>query len=298
MRWAIAVHGGAGDWARADEDAALTGVRLAVEAAAQCLAADGSALAAVVAAVTLLEDDPLFNAGTGSVLNRDGQAELDASVMDGSTLMCGGVGAIRDVRNPVQVAQRVMQATPHVLLVGDGARAFARDQGFAEYDPVTQRARMRWRAASRPPAAAKRVAPGTVGAVALDSAGRFAAATSTGGVMLKLPGRVGDSPIPGAGNYANGVAACSATGRGELMLRTLAAKALCDRVARGEGVRAAVDAQFEVMQRAVGSDCGFLLLSRDAVAAGHRTAAMPHAWQCDDDPRAFVAMRVASRHAR
>lgn len=292
MRWAIAVHGGAGDWARADEGAALTGVRLAVEAAAPGLAAGGSALAAVVAAVTLLEDDPLFNAGTGSVLNRDGEAELDASVMDGSTLTSGGVGAIRHVRNPVQVALRVLQATPHVLLVGQGARDFARSQGFGEHDPVTERARLRWRAAARPQAAAKRAAPGTVGAVALDSAGRFAAATSTGGVMLKLPGRVGDSPIPGAGNYADRVAACSATGRGELMMRTLAAKALCDRVARGEGVRGALDAQFDAMQRTVGSDCGFILLSRDGVAAGHRTAAMPHAWQSDDDLRAFVAMRV------
>lgn len=293
MQWAIGVHGGAGEWARSDEGAALVGVRLAVEAAAPGLAAGGSALAAVVAAVSLLEDDPLFNAGTGSVLNLDGEAELDASVMDGSTLASGGVGAIRHVRNPVQVALRVMQATPHALLVGQGARDFARSQGFGEHDPVTERARLRWRAALRSQAAAKRASPGTVGAVALDSAGRFAAATSTGGVILKLPGRVGDSPIPGAGNYADSIAACSATGRGELMMRTLAAKALCDRVARGERLTAALDAQFDAMQRTVGSDCGFILISRDAIAAAHRTAAMPHAWQCDDDLRAFVAMRVS-----
>lgn len=292
MRWAIAVHGGAGDWARADESGALVGVRLAVEAGARALAAGGSALDAVVSAVTLLEDDPLFNAGTGSVLNRDGEAELDASVMDGRTLMSGGVGAIRHVRNPVQVALRVMQATPHVLLVGEGARAFARSQGFGEHDPVTERARLRWRAAARAPSATKGAAPGTVGAIALDLDGGFAAATSTGGMLLKLPGRVGDSPIPGAGNYANGVAACSATGRGELMLCTLAAKALCDRVERGEPVVAALDAQFAAMRSSVGDDCGFILMSRDGLVAGHRTAAMPHGWQCDDDLRAFVAMRV------
>src|SRR6185436_13990724 len=133
---------------------------------------------AACAAVVVLEDDPQFNAGTGAVLNRDGEAELDASVMAGNDLRCGGVAAIMRVRNPVLVARRVMEDTPHVLLAGSGALAFARAAGFGDYDPVTREARERHAQA------------GTVGAVARDASGAFAAATSTGGMDMKLPGRV------------------------------------------------------------------------------------------------------------
>lgn len=286
MQWAIAVHGGAGDWPAEDEAAALRGVRDATMLAASMLAAGGSALDAVVAAVSCLEDDALFNAGTGCVLNRDGEAELDASVMKGDTLSCGGVAALRRVRNPVQVARRVMERTPHVLLAGAGALAFARSEGFPDHDPVTARSRARW--ANRRDAGM----PGTVGAVALDRSGCFAAATSTGGVQMKLPGRVGDSPIPGAGNYANDAAACSATGKGELMMRVLAAKALCDRVVQGESAGRAVAAQLDAMQRTIGSDCGFILVTHTGVGIGHRTRSMPHGWQTDADAQAQVRMHA------
>jgi beta-aspartyl-peptidase (threonine type) len=280
------VHGGAGEWRAEDEAAAITGLRLAVGDAMQQLAAGGNALDVVVAAVAALEDDPLFNAGTGAVLNLDGEAELDASVMSGHDLRCGAVAALRRVRNPVLVARRVMDRTAHVLLAGEGALRFARSEGFEDYDPITQRARDAWlrrRSAS----------PGTVGALALDRAGRLAAATSTGGVSLKLPGRVGDSPIPGAGNYANAAAACSATGQGELMMRVLAAKELCDRVARGEHPQTAAEALLREMAAGVGADGGFILLSRDGqLGIAHATVTMPHAWWREGEPAATAHMRV------
>jgi|SRR5581483_2821656 len=293
MGWVVLVHGGAGQWSTQDETQALSGVRAAVDRAVQVLARGASALDAAVSAVVALEDHPMFNAGTGCVLNRDGEAEMDASVMSGETLRCGGVAAIRRVRNPVRVAQAVMEKTPHVLLAGEGAQRFAREQGFEDYDPVTPRARERWRdrkAANAP--------PGTVGAVVLDTAGRLAAATSTGGVALKLPGRVGDSPIPGAGNYADAFAACSATGHGELMMRMLATKALCDRVAGGHSPQDAVDRQLAEMARAVGSECGFILVARDGrIGVGHGTASMPHAWRDEADQETQARMRVQRRSA-
>jgi len=271
--YAIAVHGGCGRWDGRDTRAALRGVRAAVEAARRILAGGGSAVDAVCAAVVVLEDDPLFNAGTGSTLNRDGEAEMDASVMAGERFLCGGVAAIRRVRNPVLVARRVMEETSHVLLAGRGATAFARSQGFRDYDPVTRESRRRFRGAT---AAAAR--GGTVGAVALDGEGRLAAATSTGGTALKFPGRVGDSPIPGAGNYATPLAAASATGRGELILRHAVTKSLCDRVAAG---RTAGRAAWETLQRLPlerGASVGAIALDRLArVGVAIRGGAMPHA---------------------
>ena len=292
MGWAILVHGGAGEWRAQDEAAAVAGVGLAAGSAMQRLAAGGSALDAAVAAVVALEDNALFNAGTGAVLNRDGEAELDASVMSGHDLRCGAVAALRRVRNPVLVARRVMDRTAHVMLAGEGALRFARSEGFEDYDPVTQRARDAWLRRTS-------ASPGTVGAVALDAAGRLAAATSTGGVSLKLPGRVGDSPIAGAGNYANAAAACSATGQGELMMRVLAAKDLCDRVARGDHPQAAADALLREMAAGVGADGGFILLSRDGeLGIAHASATMPHAWWREGDPAPTARMRMRAVGSR
>ena len=285
MQWAILVHGGAGEWQPQDEAAAVAGVTAAVRIAAAGLAAGGSALDAAVAAVVALEDDALFNAGTGAALNRDGDAELDASVMSSADLRAGSVGALRRVRNPVLVARRVMERSAHVMLVGEGALRFARAEGFPDYDPVTQRARDAW-------LRRRALAGGTVGAVVLDRNGDLAAATSTGGVTLKLPGRIGDSPIPGAGNYANAAAACSATGHGELMMRVVAAKDLCDRVARGDHPQAAVEALLREMAARVGTEAGFILLSHDGeLGIGHGTASMPHAWWRESEPEPSAWMR-------
>ena len=184
MQWAILVHGGAGEWQPQDEAAAVAGVAVAVRSAAAGLAAGDSALDAAVAAVVVLEENPLFNAGTGAALNRDGEVEMDASVMCGHDLRCGAVAALRRVRNPVLVARCVMERTPHVMLAGEGALRFARAEGFADYDPLTRRARDAWLRKRTMPA-------GTVGAVALDRRGHLAAATSTGGVTLEAAGAGG-----------------------------------------------------------------------------------------------------------
>jgi len=261
-------------------------VRAAVAAARRVLADGGQALDAVCAAVVVLEDDALFNAGTGCVLNREGAAEMDAAVMTGENLRCGGVAAITRVRNPVLVARQVMEATPHVLLTGAGATAFARAHGFSDYDPKTRESlrRFRLRAAV--------ASPGTVGAVALDLHGQFAAATSTGGVSLKLPGRVGDTPIPGAGNYATAHAAASATGTGELMMRTLATKSVCDLVAAGRTAQHAALAAIRALPAQAGESGGMIALdARGRVGIAMRGGVMPHAWCSDRVPRVAARLR-------
>lgn len=277
MGYAVVVHGGAGVWEADSHAAAVTGVRAAAELAWDILARTGSALDAVVAAVVRLEDDPLYNAGTGSCLNLEGEVEMDAQVMDGQELRAGAVAALARVRNPVLVARKVMEETGNVLLAGAGARRFARAMGFGDYDPVTERARDRWlqRLDER---------GGTVGAVALDGKGRLAAAASTGGRALKLPGRVGDTPVPGAGNYATACAAASATGHGELMLRTLATRGVCDWIERGLGAQAAAEKVLEEMADTVGSEAGIIAVDRHGgVGVAHRTAHMPFASMCEGD---------------
>ena len=292
FRYAIVVHGGCGRWERADTAAALRGVRAAARVGRQVLADHGSALDAVCAAVVALEDDPLFNAGTGSTLNRDGEVEMDASVMVGSDLRCGGVAAIRRVRNPVLVARVVMEATRHALLAGAGAVAFARERGFRDYEPITRESRERYRRALQ----AGRIAGGnTVGAVALDTGGTLAAATSTGGTALKLPGRVGDSPISGAGNHATRRAAASATGHGELMMRTLATKSLCDLVAAGSGARAAAERVVAALPMETAESAGLIALDHAArIGVAMRGGIMPHAWFASDDGHLRARMRVAA----
>jgi L-asparaginase / beta-aspartyl-peptidase len=226
MNPSIIVHGGAGDWSPEDDrEVALAGCRAAARAGFEILRRGGAALDAAIAAVVLLEDDPWFNAGTGSALTVDGDVECDASVMCGDG-RAGAVGALRDAKNPILVARLVMERTPHVLLVGAGATALAAENGMAALPPdalCTARMRAKWRAAL-----ARREAPasgGTVGCVAYDEAGRVAAATSTGGMMLKRQGRVGDSAVIGAGTYADdGAGAASCTGAGEAFIKAAAAK--------------------------------------------------------------------------
>jgi L-asparaginase / beta-aspartyl-peptidase len=223
----VLVHGGAGDW-REGTDEALDACRQAAEAGREALIG-GSALDAVLAAVRVLEDAPILNAGTGAVLTRDGTLELDACVMDGSTLTSGAVAALSAFRHPIDVAKAVLDDGRYHLLVAEGAARFATDRGFSPVDPqrmitTKQRAELaRGDGTTR--------AGNTVGAVALDRDGRLAAATSTGGLSGTLAGRVGDSPIVGAGTYANGQAACSCTGDGEAFARACAAFWAVERVA-------------------------------------------------------------------
>jgi beta-aspartyl-peptidase (threonine type) len=198
---------------------------------------------------------------------------MDASVMTGHDLGFGAVAAIRRVRNPVLVARRVMERSGHAFLVAQGAVRFARAQGFDDYDPITPEARTAFRRARA------ELRLGTVGAVALDGEGRLAAATSTGGTLLKLPGRVGDTPLPGAGTYATRDAAASATGKGELTMRVLAAKSICDLVAAGIPVQEALRRVLDAMRNTVGGDAGFIAVGRDgSIGIDHGTPHMASAW--------------------
>lgn len=231
----IAVHGGAGTILRSDltpekETAYREALLAAVEAGALILDKDGSALDAVEAAVRSLEDCSLFNAGKGSVFTSEGTHEMDASIMDGGTLEAGAVGMVKGVRNPITLARKVLQGSKHVLLCGPGAEQFAREMNIPFEDPAYfyDEARYRqWQGVLK----ANQVALdhnsnkfGTVGAVACDRAGHLAAATSTGGLTNKKYGRVGDSPLIGAGTYANDrTCAISATGYGEFFMRGVVA---------------------------------------------------------------------------
>lgn len=216
------------------------GYRVGLEAARDAgyavLERGGSSLDAVTAAIRIMEDDPQFNAGRGAVLNHDGVAELDASIMEGRTLRAGAVAAVRHVKNPIELARRVMEKTPHVMLVATGAEEFALEQGITLVPNSYFRTETRIRQLEHALTAANDVPPigatGTVGAVALDADGNLAAATSTGGLTNKLAGRVGDSPIIGAGTYANNAScAVSATGDGEFFIRSVVAHDVCALVA-------------------------------------------------------------------
>ncbi|KQN25365.1 asparaginase [Sphingomonas sp. Leaf33] len=268
--WTLVVHGGAGILPRgqltAEQDAtARAGLNAALDAGQAVLAAGGHALDAVEAAVRVLEDDPAFNAGRGAVFTYEGTQELDAAIMDGRTRAAGAVAGVTATKNPVTLARRVMEASPHVLLTGTGADAFSRDQGVEQADPGwfalperrEQLARMKADSATGFDVDMKY---GTVGAVACDTHGHVAAATSTGGVTGKRWGRVGDSPLIGAGTYADDRAgAVSATGSGEFFIREGVAHEICARVRfLGETLQAAGD---HVMAdvRAMGGTGGIIL---------------------------------------
>jgi len=260
MQPILLVHGGAGR--RSLELAAETdaGCARAANAGWAVLSAGGAALEAVLAAVEVLEDDPLFNAGVGACLTAGGVVEMDASVMDGATRLGAGVAGLVTVRHPIRLAAALLRDGRHVLLAGAGAEAFARRVGLATAPPeafVSARQRQRWstsRGGDR----------GTVGAVAVDHAGRLAAATSTGGVSGKLAGRIGDSAVLGAGTYADGAAgAASATGPGEAILVAGLAKAAVDALRGGrDPARVAAEQVADLARRPGGAGAGLILVDR------------------------------------
>jgi beta-aspartyl-peptidase (threonine type) len=243
--FAIAIHGGAGTLPRAEMSAEAearyrSGLKEAIDAGFAILQDGGSSLDAVTRAVVLLEDNPLFNAGKGAVFTLDGRNELDASIMDGSTLNAGAVCGVTRIRNPVELARAVMEKSAHVMLAGAGAEEFASDQGFAFvpqsyfYTPERWRQLERIRGGDADLSALTISHVGTVGAVALDDRGRLAAATSTGGMTGKRYQRIGDSPIIGAGTYADDRScAVSATGHGEVFIRLAVAHDICARMRFG-----------------------------------------------------------------
>jgi len=282
---AIVIHGGAGVIERskmtpAREASYRNGLAAALDAGYAVLERGGSSLDAVTAAVRTMEDDPQFNAGRGAVLNQDGDAELDAAIMGGAGPRAGAVAAVRHVKNPIELARLVMEKSPHVLLVADGAEDFALEQGVAlvprEYFRTEQREHeleeARRAEAARPagtPTTHARAlsgenSRGTVGAVALDRDGNLAAATSTGGLTNKHTGRVGDTPLIGAGTYAsNDCCAVSGTGQGEYYIRQVVAYDVCALVRyRHMGLAQAVHEVVQVKLRHSGGEGGVIALDR------------------------------------
>jgi len=244
LDWAIAIHGGAGSLGSdaPDEvrDGFLKGLETALAAGRDLLAGGASSLDAVEQVIVILEDDARFNAGRGAVFNAAGEHELDASIMDGATLACGGVAGVRTVKNPIRLARAVMERTRHVLLAGPGAEAFADEAGVERVEPDYFDTEDRRRSLERRLEESEK---GTVGVVALDRNGNLAAGTSTGGLTAKMDGRVGDSPIIGAGTYAdNRRCAVSGTGTGEEYIRHSVAYSIGALMEyRGLSLEAAVD---------------------------------------------------------
>ncbi len=268
---AFAVHGGAGALpparvARKLEARYRAGLEAALAAGYEILDAGGSSLDAVTAGVRVLEDDSLFNAGRGAALARDGSAELDAAIMDGKGRRAGAVASVRHVKNPVELARRVMEKSRHVLITGVGAEEFALEEGIAlvpnHYFHTPERKEQLDRALAGVTSSELIPPQGTVGAVALDQHGNLAAATSTGGMTAKRQGRVGDSPLIGAGTYAkNGVCAVSATGHGEYFIRAVAAYHVCCGVEyRGLTLQQAVDDLLRVQIGPLGGDGGVIAI--------------------------------------
>ena len=298
-KWAIVLHGGAGVIERksmsAEMDAAYrAGLQTALRAGADVLARGGSSLDAVEAAIRIMEDDPLFNAGRGAVFTADGRNELDAAIMDGATLKAGAVAEVTRTRHPISLARAVMDKSKHVMLTGPGADAFSKAYGLEQADPSFFFTERRWqslikqlkeegrpippRPAGAPPPPAvpltmneppKAHQFGTVGVVALDAAGNIAAGTSTGGTQAKQWGRVGDSPIIGAGTYAsNQSCAVSATGTGEYFIRLTVAREVCALVEyKGMRLQDAVDKVIHGEVSGLGGDGGVIAITRDGQLA-------------------------------
>jgi L-asparaginase / beta-aspartyl-peptidase len=298
-RWAIVVHGGAGVIERASmkpetEAAYRASMKQATEAGAKVLDSGGSALDAIEATIQMLEDDPLFNAGRGAVFTAEGRNELDAAIMDGSNQKAGAVAGVTRTRHPISLARAVMDKSPHVMLVGTGADSFAASVGLEEVDPSFFFTERRWqslvnqlkkegkpippRPAGAPPAPTAPVAEiespaahkyGTVGVVALDRKGNIAAGTSTGGTQAKQWGRVGDSPIIGAGTYANNQScAVSGTGTGEYFIRLGVAREVCNLVYfKGMGLQQAADQVIHKELDAMHGDGGLIAITPDGQLA-------------------------------
>lgn len=273
MKFGMVIHGGAGTIERSTmtpekEQAYRTALEQSLKAGYAILERGGSSLDAVEAAIHVLEDNPLFNAGKGAVFTHEGTNELDSSIMDGKTLAAGAVAGVKHIRNPISVARMVMEKSPHVMLTGEGAEAFAKEMGVTLVDAKYFYTEERWQELQKKK---KSTAPkndqdrhGTVGAVALDKAGNLAAGTSTGGTTNKQFGRVGDSPIIGAGTYANNeTCAVSCTGDGEYFIRAAVAHTVSDLMQyKGMPVQEAAETALENAKK-LGGTGGLIALDKD-----------------------------------
>lgn len=298
----LLVHGGAWDIPADQLEAHEQGVFNALQEGWKLLERGGSAVDAVAAAVTTLEDDPAFDAGRGSFLTRDGRVQLDALIMDGATLRAGGVACVERIRNPIQAARLVLDKSPHVYFVGPGAEDFAQSHGMPLIDNselVLDRERIRLaeaqarEAAGAPdrtfsgPEGSRLDSHDTVGAVALDCEGRLAAATSTGGTLNKAPGRVGDSSLIGCGCYAdNASAAVSLTGWGEPIMKLVLGKWATDRVLSGGSPEQVAPDAINYLFRRLGGHGGIILLAPDGrYGFAHNTPRMAWGVHTTEGPR-------------
>ena len=274
----IIVHGGAGPIKDDSLAARLEGCKAAALAGWAILQQGGAALDAVEAAVVGLEDNPLFNAGTGSTLNSLGKIEMDAAIMEGHSLRAGAVAAVSGVKNPINLARRVLEDGRYILLAGEGALLFARQIGFPECVPeslLVESEKKRWQSKH-----------GTVGAVAFDSAGKLAVATSTGGIFNKLPGRVGDSPLIGCGTYADDYGAASCTGQGEAIMRLVLAKSAVDFLHEADDIEAQTAARMAIahLEERLQSTGGIILIDRSGnIGYARNTSHMPVGWVLSGD---------------
>jgi len=296
--WSLAIHGGAGVIERGDltpdkESAYRASLHAALAAGSKVLGSGGSSLDAVEAAIRVLEDDPMFNAGRGAVFTAEGRNELDASIMDGASRKAGAVAGVTRTRNPISLARAVMEKSPHVMLAREGADQFSVEQGLPQVDPAYFRTEQRWQqlldwrrdnAKLLDPTHSR----GTVGAVAIDVNGHVAAGTSTGGMTGKRWGRIGDSPVIGAGTYAaDGNCAVSATGSGEYFIRTSVARQICDRIAwHGQDAKAAATDTIADMG-SIGGDGGVIVLDGQGnIAFAMNSSGMYRGWVTSTTPAA------------
>jgi L-asparaginase / beta-aspartyl-peptidase len=290
----LVVHGGAGDWPAPLHKAALAGVRKAADTGFEVLREKGSALDAVEVAVASMEDNPIFNAGTGSTLNLLGQIETDAAIMEGRTLRGGGVALLRNIRNPIKAARIVMEQTNHVLMAGSAAQKLALASGLHKANLRVPRRVQAWKEGLRQLRSSRKRSSNktlqifmgkrfdTVGALAMDVKSDLAAGDSTGGVSLKLPGRIGDSPILGAGLYAdNRSGAATTTGIGEQAMRLVLSKTACD-LMRLETGPVAATRTIRLATKIVGIGIGILTLDRKGrYGVAHNTRNLCWAMRAD-----------------
>jgi beta-aspartyl-peptidase (threonine type) len=297
----LVVHGGA--WAMPDDvvEAHVTGVQKAVAEGWRVLERGGKALDAVEAAIVAMEDDETFDAGRGSFLTRDGRVQMDALIMDGATMRAGGVGCVERIHNPIQAARLVLDQSPHVYFVGEGAERFAQEHGMQLCDNeelVIEREIQRLKEAQAKEAAGHpdltfagpQTSHDTVGAVALDANGNIAAGTSTGGTLNKDPGRVGDSSLIGCGCYAdNQSAAVSCTGWGEPIMKLVLAKWAADRVRSGGAPDATATEAISYLQRRLQGHGGMILLdARGRFGIAHNTPRMAWAYKSTEGENAGI----------
>ncbi len=318
QRPAIIVHGGAGEWRPDRQKAGCAGVKEAADTGYNMLKHSGSALDAVESAVMTMEDNEVFNAGLGSSLTLEKKAEMEASIMDGKTLSAGAAGLLDDVKNPIHLARIVMENTDHIFIVGRSAEKLAELFSLERRNPSTKLREEYWRELTNKikkceldylPKLSKLLKAhsnlfslDTVGAVAVDEEGNVAAATSTGGISLKIPGRIGDSPLIGCGNYAdNESGACSATGIGEIAIRLVLAKSTCDRMRAGQSPqKAAEDSIKDVNRRIqnVANQMGLITVDAEGrIGAAHNSPHMCWAYVTPRirSPKAFLKAKIVRK---